>query len=263
MKSSPAFQFYPGDYLRSQRVQLLSLEEEGAYIRLISYCWLHGSIPADPDALVRLIGKGGSRVVAETVAKMFQLGPTSDTLIHDRLEAERSKQEVWRSKSAEGGRKSAETRALRAKNRKGGTKGGSTTVPTKDQPPAQPNGNIAVSSLQSSSPNRSEEVTAHDIYACYPRKVAARDALEAITKAMTRCAPAILIERTKAYHEACMLWPTPERHFIPYPATWFNRDSYNDDPTTWQRTETSGKPSGNGRQFSQRNDYSKIGNHNC
>ena len=45
---SPAFQFYPSDYTSSQRVRLLTLEEEGAYINLLCSCWLHGSIPADP-----------------------------------------------------------------------------------------------------------------------------------------------------------------------------------------------------------------------
>lgn len=133
MKGSPAFQFYPGDYLRSQRVQLLSLEEEGAYIRLLSYCWLHGSIPADPVSLCRLIGKGASTTLATTLATMFKPGRTDGTLTHDRLESEREKQDAWRAKSSAGGLKSAELRASKSAPINGHSKGASTTLPTKRQ----------------------------------------------------------------------------------------------------------------------------------
>ena len=111
MKQPPAFQFYPADWLGSQRVALLSLEEEGAYIRLLAYCWQHGSIPADTDRLARLIGKGSSTNLARVVASLFKQDPNNpEELRHERLDAERSKQEKWRIKCAAGGRKSAETR---------------------------------------------------------------------------------------------------------------------------------------------------------
>lgn len=160
MNKSPAFQMYPGDWLASQRVQLMSLEEEGAYIRLLCYCWLHGSIPADPKRIALLIGKGGSTTLAETVSKMFQ--PHSENaalLVHERLETERQKQETWHEKSSEGGKKSAQIRAKKkAKNQSK-----STVV----QPPLEgclPNGvnqnptlQSSVFSLQSSSSSSEEE----------------------------------------------------------------------------------------------------------
>jgi len=107
---SPAFQWYPGDYLASQRVQLMTLEEEGAYNRLLNFCWIHGSIPSEPELLAKLIGKGASTTLATKVATMFQPA-ASNRLIHDRLEAERRKQAVWREKSAQGGKKSAAKRS--------------------------------------------------------------------------------------------------------------------------------------------------------
>jgi uncharacterized protein YdaU (DUF1376 family) len=70
---SPAFQFYPQDYLSSARVAEMSLEEEGAYIRLLCYCWTTGSIPADPERCARLIGKGCSTNVAEFVQRSFNV----------------------------------------------------------------------------------------------------------------------------------------------------------------------------------------------
>ena len=138
----PAFQFYPGDWLGSQRVSLLTLEEEGAYLRLLASCWQHGSIPSDPGMIARLIGKGASTTLATTLATMFQPHPfNAGLLVHDRLERERDKQDAWAEKSREGGRKSAEKRQS--------LKGGSTTV----QPPLEgclPNGSNQKATLQSS-----------------------------------------------------------------------------------------------------------------
>jgi uncharacterized protein YdaU (DUF1376 family) len=156
MTKRPAFQFYPGDWLGSQRVSLLTLEEEGAYLRLLASCWQHGSIPSDPDKIARLIGKGASTTLATTLATMFQPHPLeSALLVHDRLERERDKQDAWAEKSREGGRKSAEKRQ--------NLKGGSTTL----QPPLEgclPNGSNqkATLFLQSTSSNTSsnEEVGA-------------------------------------------------------------------------------------------------------
>jgi uncharacterized protein YdaU (DUF1376 family) len=141
--NAPAFQFYAGDWLSSQRVALMTLEQEGAYIRLMAFCWKHGSIPAGPETLARLIGKGASTTLASEVAKMFQ--PSGETLIHPRLEQAREEQAAWRAKSSEGGKKSAETRRAR----KAG-KGASTTL----QPPIEgslQNGSNHSATLHSSS----------------------------------------------------------------------------------------------------------------
>ena len=132
---SPAFQFYPADYASSQRVRLMTLEEEGAYINLLCSCWLHGSIPSDPAMAARLVGKGCSATLATTVLTMFTPSSQAGRMVHDRLERERLKQSDWREKSASGGRKSAELR-----------KGGATTL----QPPL-PNGTNQKATLQSSS----------------------------------------------------------------------------------------------------------------
>ena len=113
MTKRPAFQFYPGDWLGSQRVSLLTLEEEGAYLRLLASCWQHGSIPSDPNMIARLIGKGASTTLATTLASMFQQHPfNAGLLVHDRLEKEREKQDAWSEKCREGGRKSAEMRKI-------------------------------------------------------------------------------------------------------------------------------------------------------
>lgn len=115
---TPAFQFYPSDWLSSQRVQMMTLEEEGAYIRLLCYCWNHGSIPASPELIARLVGKSCSIQVATSVQRMFNERSTSveislnedHQLVHDRLDRERDKQALRREQASEAGRKSAESR---------------------------------------------------------------------------------------------------------------------------------------------------------
>lgn len=99
---SPAFQWYPRDILSSARVQEMSLAEEGAYRRLIDYCWLNGSIPSDPERLIRIIGKGATTAIAKVCISMFSPHPDKpERLIHDRLEVERQKQEETRQKRVE------------------------------------------------------------------------------------------------------------------------------------------------------------------
>ena len=99
----------------------MTLEEEGAYIRLLCYCWKHGSIPSDLQKIASLIGKGASTTLATNVVTMFQPDPNDNSrLVHDRLAEEKIKQDAWRQKSSEGGKKSAETRKkLKNSNEKG------------------------------------------------------------------------------------------------------------------------------------------------
>ncbi len=44
-----------------------------------------------------------------------------------------------------------------------------------------------------------------------------------------------------AYRDATALWPNGDKQFIPHPATWYNRGSYDDDPETWKRVEAKRK----------------------
>lgn len=77
--------------------------------------------------------------------------------------------------------------------------------------------------------------TPEEIYAAYPRKEARQDALRAIGKALERCPAEKLLIATQAYAAAVATWIPDDRKFVPHPATWFNRGSYDDDPTMWER----------------------------
>jgi len=148
--NSPAFQFYAADYLADVNVQLMTLEEEGCYIRLLSFCWREGSIPSD-EALLSRLSKGASTTVVRVVAKCFNQHPEdASRLIHPRLEQEREKQRIWREKSVEGGRKSAEKRQQKQSKSKGGSTNPATVV--------QPNPLNTISSSSSSSSSSKERI---------------------------------------------------------------------------------------------------------
>jgi uncharacterized protein YdaU (DUF1376 family) len=89
---SPAFQFYAADYLADENVQLLTLEEEGAYIRLLAYCWREGSIPADFKSLSRMC-KNCSEEVLTAVQPLFT--GRGKRLVHPRLILERKRHENY------------------------------------------------------------------------------------------------------------------------------------------------------------------------
>ena len=156
MSKAPAFMFYAGDYLASSRVQLMTLEEEGAYIRLLCHCWNAGSIPKEPEQIARLIGKGASTTLATNVSTMFI--PKGKVLVHDRLEQYREERQKWIEKSREGGRKSAEMRKLLKKTQNNSdnptAKGGSRVV----DDCLQPNGNTSSSTSSSNSLNNIGEI---------------------------------------------------------------------------------------------------------
>lgn len=93
--------------------------------------------------------------------------------------------------------------------------------------------------------------TAEGIYALYPRKVARPAALKAIARQLkTHPAEKIIL----AVQSFAVAWRGASRddlRFCPHPATWFNQERFNDDPSTWGRTPAPDPHvAANGRRFS-------------
>ena len=63
------------------KIQLLTLEEEGVYQRLKSYCWIEGSVPADLAKLFRL-RKGCSVGTLEAVVALCEFDSELNVLKH-------------------------------------------------------------------------------------------------------------------------------------------------------------------------------------
>jgi uncharacterized protein YdaU (DUF1376 family) len=105
---SPAFQFYPKDFLTDENVVVMSLAERGAYITLICQCWIDGTIPADVARLARMCGTPLSafRKLWPALERCFTPARNgSERLVHPRLEKERKKQAEYRARQAENGAK--------------------------------------------------------------------------------------------------------------------------------------------------------------
>jgi uncharacterized protein YdaU (DUF1376 family) len=148
---SPAFQWYPAEYLADEHVTLMTLEEEGAYNRAMNYCWREGSLPSDPVLLSRLL-KNASLEVVQTVVQRFRKIETENgtRLVHGRLEKERRKQSEWRRKSSEGGKLSGKLRREKKLQAEANVKGGSFLSEANSTKCFEPNGNSSSLSLSSS-----------------------------------------------------------------------------------------------------------------
>lgn len=114
---SPAFQFYPADWLSSTDIQLMTPHEEGAYIRLLAHAWLQPDcgLPDDDEALAILsrLGRGWATSGKKIRAKFNIIN--DGRLYNPRQLLERQKQEEWAAKCSEGGKKSATKRQLKSK----------------------------------------------------------------------------------------------------------------------------------------------------
>lgn len=92
------------DWLSDINVARMTLEQKGAYIDLLAYCWLHGSIPGSFDALQRML-RGITEESLKPVLECFRKkAGNSDDLVHPRLEEERRKQSKFKKKMSESGK---------------------------------------------------------------------------------------------------------------------------------------------------------------
>jgi hypothetical protein len=114
------------------------------------------------------------------------------------------------------------------------------------------------------------DITPMHIYQAYPRHIGREAAIKAIEKAIKRhvgqpihvglddydilkakygpgaaiTASRFIMAKTEAYAAATATWPKEDKQYIPHPATWFNRGSYDDDPKEWQRSAAAGSQFG-------------------
>ncbi len=111
---SPAFQFYPNDWLSSRSVRLMDAEQRGWYIQLLCEAWQsvpQCTLPNDPEILWKLAGakdKESFNERSNLVLTNFQ--QRSNMLFNARLERELIKQKVFSKQRSFAGKKSAEKR---------------------------------------------------------------------------------------------------------------------------------------------------------
>lgn len=85
----PYFKFFPRDWLTSPSVMLMSLEEQGAYLRMLCMCWMDGSVPR--RHLRGLLQKSEEEVTEMLAGPLGECFEENDegNLVNARLEGER------------------------------------------------------------------------------------------------------------------------------------------------------------------------------
>lgn len=110
---SPAFQFYPNDWLSSPRIMLMTPAEEGAYIRLLALDWANDGIPDDDEQLAALsrLGDTWFNNSHSIVKQCFMAHPSKvGMLTNPRLQKIREAQIAWRNQKVDAGRSGATSR---------------------------------------------------------------------------------------------------------------------------------------------------------
>lgn len=106
---SPAFQFYPSDWLSDAKVQSLTAAQEGIYIRLLCYCWREGSLPSDGSAIAQLCKREVTELDIDHVLKTF-FCERDGNYYNKRLDKERQKQISFAKERSKSGKLGAKKR---------------------------------------------------------------------------------------------------------------------------------------------------------
>lgn len=108
----PAFQFYPKDFLSDDAVSMMTNEQIGAYVLLLSHAWLKPEgLPLAPSSLAKL-----ARCTEKRFAEQVWPGIADRFVEHDghrfnpRLENERAKQDAFREERSRSGKRGAATK---------------------------------------------------------------------------------------------------------------------------------------------------------
>jgi len=107
---SPAFQFYPADWLSDMRLRMLPWASKGVYVDLLCYCWREGWIPADGSAIAQLCGCHDSAIVHPCLELFIPHESDPSKLVHKRLIEEKNKQIERKTERSNSGLKGAKAK---------------------------------------------------------------------------------------------------------------------------------------------------------
>ncbi len=138
---SPWYPWFPRDFAADEPVMLMSLEQEGAYRRLLDHQWLHGSIPADLGQLAvicKMLPAARMRSVWAGVSRCFEAVEGTDRMVNPRLERVRDTAEEHRERQRQNGSKGAQKRWQKDGDTNGDTISGATISPVAKNSSALP-----------------------------------------------------------------------------------------------------------------------------
>ena len=215
---SPAFQFYPGDFFSSGKVDRMSMTERGIYITLMGRYWLDGGLPADAGVLAAMC-----RMKRKQFERVWTNGPLHECfeecdgqLIQPRLDKERKKQRDYNRRQSDNAAKGWHSRR------------NATALP----PPARshPSGNASLSHLHSQSLSRSQiskneeplDVAFRSFQDAYPshRRKGGHLLEVAFMDQAHKAGGASVLMAALENHKASEQWADPK--LIPGMDTWIN-----------------------------------------
>ena len=90
----------------------MSLEEQGAYRRLMDYEWLHAGLPRDTKDLAKMCKVTHARFLKlwPPIERCFKVQRGGKRLVHPRLASERRKQDLHKAAKSKGGKAGAKAR---------------------------------------------------------------------------------------------------------------------------------------------------------
>lgn len=113
MPYSPAFQFYPKDYLGDKNTIPMNTVEHGAYCLLWMHCWQEDGLTDDIQELAdmaKLSIEDFTPIWERRIKKCFIWDDKKKLFFHPRLLKEIKKQKSWKKENSERGRKAALSR---------------------------------------------------------------------------------------------------------------------------------------------------------
>lgn len=219
--SLPYFPMYPSDF--EAKTSHLTLEEDGAYNRLLRLCWMTPgcSLPDDPAWIARRMRVDMAtfeRVVAPLLAEFFYRA--DGRVINARL-AEISYETYERhTKRVNAGKKGGRpTKALKSNEM---TRSNAKAMPK--QPEPEPEVKKEIGKPISRAPDGFEE-----FWSSVPRKVAKPMAQKAYAKALQHTDARTLIAAMRRYAES-RIGQDPQ--YTAHPATWLNAGRWADEIET-------------------------------
>lgn len=145
---SPAFQFYPADFLIG--IMGMSDEEVGVYIKMLATQWLHGSLPVCKKTIKKMINS--RKIPSEMVMRKFAICDDG-FLRNERMEKVRKDQKDYKESSVESGKLGGNPNFKKGQSNPYYPKKDNPELSSKDNPPLsfEDKGKINSSSSSSSS----------------------------------------------------------------------------------------------------------------
>lgn len=68
---APWYKWHPEDFVRDERVRMMTYEQQGVYRALLDHQWTHGAIPVDPEDIAIML-----RIPTKDFERIWRRVPT-------------------------------------------------------------------------------------------------------------------------------------------------------------------------------------------